>query len=530
MAIVSPTPKETLPLPGSLPVPPPPPVGPDPRRKTRLLGALLLAVVGLTLIGVAVAGAGGLYFLFGVATVTAAALLLVTSLRAPERQPARRALAAPLIRGRRIPTEERRWIGPLILIASVLLLQILIESVLGMRGFARYIDGGILGTRFIELLFYDNAHPWFPILFLAALFGFGLQSAVPGWIRFAVLGAYAGTMIALVPLAFGGSQTAEDVFFLLMLFSPVPGLFFLFANGRHQWSLLRCTGFALIFAMLWRSIYLSFPDLLVIASGGAVTPPAATSALYRQFFVSVVWDFVYPILGLMFFLHRVPGIHVPLHWGRQLEGLLRPFGAWVRRSWAADVAWGSVLFIVDLIAAVILATILAAGATGDVGDDSAVFNLITVDQVFIIAIIAGVGEELLFRGILQSGLHRLVGTNFLATSIVVLIQAVAFAIVHSGYADLDHVIVPFAFGIFAGYVFRYFGIIPVIMIHVQIDIFAFGASYFNVRQGTEEGTIMAGFLALLFIANIAFGLLYFFLWLIDWWEGRRKALAVLVRS
>lgn len=429
-----------------------------------------------------------------------------------------------------IPPSRRSRLGLATILGSTLLLQVLIEFALGMRGFARYIDGGIVGTRFIELLFYDNAHPWFPILFLAALFGFGLQAAVPVWVRFAVLGAYSGAMISLVPLAFGGSQVAEDVFFLLMLFSPVPALFFLFANGRHHWSLLRCTGFALIFAMLWRSIYLSFPDLLVIAAGGAVSPPAQTSALYRQFFVSVVWDFVYPILGLMFFLHRVPGIHVPLTWGHQLENLLRPFGAWVRRSWATDVAWGSVLFIVDLIAAVLLAIFLASGATSDVGDDSAFFNLITADQVFVIAIIAGVGEELVFRGILQSGLHRLIGTDFRATSIVVLIQAVAFAIVHSGYADLDHVIVPFAFGIFIGYVFRYFGIIPAIMIHVQIDIFAFGASYLTARNGTEEAAIMGGFLALLFIANIAFGAIYFFLWILDWWEGRRKALAVLIRS
>ncbi|HEX9815454.1 MAG TPA: hypothetical protein VGB18_00625, partial [Candidatus Thermoplasmatota archaeon] len=92
------------------------------------------------------------------------------------------------------------------------------------------------------------------------------------------------------------------------------------------------------------------------------------------------------------------------------------------------------------------------------------------------------------------------------------------------------VIVPFAFGLFVGYVFRYFGIIPAIMIHVQIDIFAFGASYFTVREGTQEGALMAGFLGLLFIANIAFGATFFFLSVLNWWEGRRKALAVLVRS
>ncbi|HEX9816534.1 MAG TPA: hypothetical protein VGB18_06100, partial [Candidatus Thermoplasmatota archaeon] len=397
-AIVSTPPTAPAPTRPPTPVAPPrAPLAAQPRDKNRILGSVLFAIVGLTLIALAVVGAGGFYFLFGVAAVTAAGLLLVTSLRPLEREPARRTLSAPLVGRRRMPGHRRQWVGPVIVIGSVIALQILIEFALGMRGFARYVEGGIVGLRFIELLFYDNAHPWFPILFLAALFGFGLQAAVPVWIRFAVLGAYVGTMIALVPISSGGSQNAEDVFSLLMLFSPIPALFFLFANGRHHWSLLRCAGFALIFAMLWRSIYLSFPDLLVIASGGAVSPPAQTSALYRQFFISVVWDFVYPILGLMFFLHRVPGIHIPLTWGRQLESLLRPFGAWVRRSWLTDMAWGSVLFIVDIVAAVLLATFLASGATGEVGDDSAVFNLITLDQVFIIAIIAGVGEELLFR-------------------------------------------------------------------------------------------------------------------------------------
>jgi membrane protease YdiL (CAAX protease family) len=414
-----------------------------------------------------------------------------------------------------------------IVLGSALGLQVFFELVLGFRGFGWLVRGGIPGTRLLEVLFYDL---WWPILFLAALVGFGLRRKIPVWIRTLVMGVYASAMIALVPIAAGGSLLAEDIFFLLMRFAPIPASFFLFANGRHAWSLTRCAGFALIFAMLWRSLFLSFPDLLVIAGGGAVTPPAPTSALYRQFFVSVIWDFVYPVVGLMLFLHRVPLFHIAARWGQQLASLLRPFDAWVKRSWGTDVAWGSVLFVLDLVGAILLATFLASGATGEVGDDSAVFNLITLDQVFVIAIIAGVGEELVFRGILQGGLHRLLGRGPLASTMAIVIQAVPFAIVHAGYADLDHVIVPFAFGIFIGYVFRYFGIIPAIMIHTQIDIFAFGASYVNVRLGTPEADLMFGFLGLLFIANLSFGAVWLILRSITWWEGRRRALAALVRS
>lgn len=507
---------------------PPPPGAPSKkgaRSQRRAIVGIVLAVAGAFLLALGLLRTA--YAFLGLALVGAALLVFFNLLLPATDANRKRPLAEPQPPPAPPPYRRHRILGLVAVLGGALLLQLIIELALGMRGLVRYIDGGIPGTRLLEILFLEL---WFPIVFLAALFGFGLRTVVPAWIRFLTLGLYSAAMIALVYPAAQGSQVAEDTFYLLMLFAPIPTLFFLFANGRHQWSLTRCAGFALIFAMLWRSIFLSFPDLLVIASGGAVSPPAPTSALYRQFFVSVMWDVVYPVLGLMFFLHRIPGVHVPLAWGRHLENLLRPFGAWVRQSWGTDVAWGAALFVVDLAAVILLAWFLESGSTGDIGDDSAVFNLITLDQVFIIAIIAGVGEELVFRGILQSGLHRLLGTGLVGSSLAVLIQAVPFAIVHSGYADLDHVIVPFAFGIFIGYVFRYVGIIPAILIHTQVDIFAFGIEYSNVRSGSVDGDLVLGFLFLLFIANVAFATVYFTIRTITWWEGRRKALAALVRS
>lgn len=386
------------------------------------------------------------------------------------------------------------------------------------------------GTQLLEISFL-----WLPVLFVAALFGFATGARFNLWFRFGLLFGYAGLMLGAVPLWAQGAEWARELFYLLFRFAPVPAFLFLFGHGRYRWSLSRCIGLALIFGLVWRAVYFSFDDLLVIAEGGATLPAAPVNRLYITFFLSTLWDVAYPILGLMFFLHRVPGLHVRPQWGNQLERLLAPFGAWIRRSLPVDVAWGAVFFVVNLFAAILLVYVLAQSPTGDVGDDSAVFSLITLDQVFLISIVAGVGEELVYRGLLQSGLQRLFGRGAAGTALAILVQSLPFAVVHAGYADLDHLITPWVFALFMGVVFRFFGLVPAIIVHVEIDVYAFGFSYAGIRNlpggGVEaQNPGMLAFLSLLVIANLAAGVVFLVLELLKWWEGRRRALATLARA
>lgn len=386
---------------------------------------------------------------------------------------------------------------------------------------------------------------WAPVLFLAAILGFGLPKPLSPLFRVGLLGGYAAILVALSLLSVPGDApinceenpndtpcVAQETFYLLLRFAPIPAAVFLFANGRHHWSVSRCLGFTLLFFALWRAVYFSFPDLLVIAAGGAVLGPTPTEEWYRSFFLKVLWDVLYPVLGLLFFFHRVPGIHRRPAWGRELESVLRPLDAWVRRSVFADAAWGALFFSVNLAATIFVVQLLQQSPTADVGDDSRVYELLTLDQVFILAIVAGVGEELVYRGILQGGLHRLLGSGVLRSSLVILVQSVVFAIVHSGYADLDHLILPLLFGLAAGFLYRVFGILTVIVIHIEIDVFAFGAAYAKINEatGTAENPAMLVFLSLLFLVNLAVGIIALILAAIRWWEGGRRTLAVLVRA
>lgn len=399
---------------------------------------------------------------------------------------------------------------------------------------------GLTAFRLLEIFLL-----WAPVVFLAAFFGFGLPRPLSPWLRVGILGGYAAILVALSLLSLTGGTpvncqedpdatpcVAQDTFYLLLRFAPIPAAVFLFANGRHGWSMSRCLGFTLLFFALWRAVYFSFPDLLIIAAGGAVLGPTPTEEWYRSFFLKVLWDVFYPVLGLLFFFHRVPFIHRRPAWGRELESLLRPLDAWVRRSVFADAAWGALFFSLNLAATLFIVQLLQQSPTADVGDDSRVYDLLTLDQVFILAIVAGVGEELVYRGILQGGLQRLLGSGPLRSGLAILVQSVVFAIVHSGYADLDHLILPLLFGLLAGFLYRVFGILTVIVIHVEIDVFAFGAAYAGIDEatGSAENPAMIVFLSLLFLVNLAVGIVALILAAIRWWEGGRRMLALVVRA
>jgi membrane protease YdiL (CAAX protease family) len=351
-------------------------------------------------------------------------------------------------------------------------------------------------------------------------------------VRFAILIAYAAAMAFLGAVAASAPAGPEAncnlhpglahcvagaYFDLFLRLAPIPAFVFLFADGRRRWTPGQCFGLSLLLFSLWRGVYFSFPNLLVIAGGGAVLGPTPAIEWYRDFFLKVLWDVVYPILGLFFVFRRVPGIHKPFTWGHELKSVLRPMGAWVKRSAALDAGWGAVLFPAFAIGSSVLATILAQGPTGKVGNDSHVFDEITLDLVFLLAIIAGVSEELVFRGFLLSALQRVLGPGKTSLSVAILVQAIAFALVHSGYAALDHLILPFLFGILAGLVYRLFGILAIMLVHAEIDVFAFTGSYVGPYQ---EALIIAT--NVLFLAQCAFAIVFLVFRVLTWRERRRK--------
>lgn len=424
-----------------------------------------------------------------------------------------------------VPVEDRpgpreQAIALTLLLAVFLLLHLLWEQ-FAIRG-----PGTLFGYEDTWLL--ERFLLWWPILFVAAYVGLCLPRPVAASIRWGVLLGYVALLILTILPSYSppatnpgcGAHWAKieclpDVAFpMLLRFAPIPTMLFLFSGTARRWSASRAAGLGLMFFSLWRSLYGSVPDLLVIAGGGGMRSAVPAVQWYYEFFIDYFWHLVYPLLGLLLFFHRIPGLHTRFRWGENLSTMLRPFGAWIRRSVTVDLAWGCALFIVVLVAYIVLLLLLAGGPTEGVGDDSAVFTRILFDQVFLLAIIAGVGEELVFRGILQGTLHRILGPGFWNAAAAVTIQGLAFGAVHAGYQDLDHLLFPLLFGIFIGAVYRLFGILAAILVHVEIDVLAFAQSYWT--QGTESaGAIVLGLLVwTMLVVNIVFpllvGLLYLF--------------------
>ena len=145
------------------------------------------------------------------------------------------------------------------------------------------------------------------------------------------------------------------------------------------------------------------------------------------------------------------------------EAWLLPRGSWTR-TWVNGLG----LFLVIFIGYVFLNDLLAPLRQYDGGDDSQVFAALTPGLAFALALTAGVTEEVMFRGILQTRLNKV-----MPVPASIAIQSVFFALIHAGYGTLSHVVAPFAFGVMMGVVAQRWGLIPAIMVHALLDLVIF---------------------------------------------------------
>jgi membrane protease YdiL (CAAX protease family) len=184
------------------------------------------------------------------------------------------------------------------------------------------------------------------------------------------------------------------------------------------------------------------PELLPSPTETAFTP----TLLWLAVAINTVAFILIPVLWVV--ATRQGGWHGALHYLK----LERP---------AMGMAWGLLVGFATLIGVVLLG--LAARALGVPTQNPQLDSIaaaIDWPLVFAIAITAGVGEEILFRGILQ----RWVG---------VWIQAALFGILHASYGTILQVVGPFLIGLFYGFlVKRGARLWVVITAHVAFDVAA----------------------------------------------------------
>ena len=94
---------------------------------------------------------------------------------------------------------------------------------------------------------------------------------------------------------------------------------------------------------------------------------------------------------------------------------------------------------------------------------------LTLWQLSVIAILAGIGEELFFRGLIQLGLSAGLGVN---VWLAILIASLIFGLAHA--ATLTYFLLAFVISIYFGFLFDYTGNLFVpIAIHALYDLFVF---------------------------------------------------------
>lgn len=237
-----------------------------------------------------------------------------------------------------------------------------------------------------------------------------------------------------------------------------------FTRLRWGWDWRRCLGLFLVafpFVQLAVSFFLILPFLLVPVTLEALSP----SQLLWSAFLSACYYFVMPLLGLLLIFEvfqRPPRAARAAALGRWL-GIPRDTVARDAMHAQGLIAiYGALQAVGFLIAAYLLNKYLVTGI------DSQLFDNVTPLLFLTLSVVAGVGEELLFRGILFQWLGRR-----MSWSAAISLQAFLFGLAHLNYGNPAYIVGPMALGFLLGFVAMRLGLIAAMMIHAEANIFFF---------------------------------------------------------
>ena len=260
----------------------------------------------------------------------------------------------------------------------------------------------------------------------------------------------------------------------------------------------------------------SFGPLL---RGGIVLASYSTYQLSRLYSYKLLADLGY--LGVGFLLYAGGARfwrQTPQTLARRLADLGFPMGG---RGEGRSAFIGLLGFPALLVGTVSVNLLTAGLESLRQSDESSVFANMTVYHAFLISAAAAFGEELVYRGLMQTALLRALGADQAGRSraartasvaLAILVQAVVFGFAHSGYATWIHVLLPTLFGLVAGFAAWRFGIWSAIVLHFVVDVFAF-LSEVGARHPSAFTV-----LNVLFIANLVLSIG----WSIAWFASQTR--------
>ena len=245
--------------------------------------------------------------------------------------------------------------------------------------------------------------------------------------------------------------------------------FALLARKPH-WTWRQAVGLALILYPLIKmgfGIYYSIGALVT----NPVLQPIPSAVLWRLVYEKLLLYLAVPVLGILIFFERVPYLEAPPEVVKDgAPGMLGAAGVRAGRGLLMDAFLGCALFIPILLAyagAFWVAAQLSGGA--GIGNERFLWQNLTPVLALLLAFVAGVTEEFLFRGLLFRHL-----ADRMPVWAAALAQAVLFGFVHAGYGNWAHVVGPAIFGLAMAYVTLRMGLGAAVFLHMGINVVVFG--------------------------------------------------------
>jgi membrane protease YdiL (CAAX protease family) len=229
-------------------------------------------------------------------------------------------------------------------------------------------------------------------------------------------------------------------------------------------------------------------------------PPAAAPGAWQfsgQAMNTILGNLAYVALGAMCRLQAVQ----PGWWRRPtipamakgLSGLI-PMG----RGELPSLRIGIALF--PILAAANLALLWVTGEPIATAGRDPYYRNMGAYHAVLIALAAGVGEEVVYRGVIQQGLLRLFGgrrPTLLAFGGAVMATSLLFAYAHAGFGNAPLLLFAFLFSLLAGLVAQRLGIWAAIALHSLIDFYAFArnAVVWDAAMWVTVGLVTAAVVA-----------------------------------
>ncbi|MEN2282152.1 type II CAAX endopeptidase family protein [Algoriphagus sp. SE2] len=149
------------------------------------------------------------------------------------------------------------------------------------------------------------------------------------------------------------------------------------------------------------------------------------------------------------------------------------------KSW-----WKAVVYFILCVATIgltfnfIIQPLFPTGANGISHEEPLSLAQMIIELLLVGIGTAAIGEEMLFRGFLLNNINKLLGKNLMSTLLAILIQAICFAVLHSGLQGMVSAgVIGIILGIF--YVLSGRNLWVVMAAHAVPDVLSFISSYQN---------------------------------------------------